>query len=436
MSADPARTRQWHIAHARATDSNPPHLCAAARYVMRAWSAAVHHRTRMYHRRLFRLIPKEGETIRFHTHDVGTVALSYDQSQGGPVAVDELTHIKSALSELARRDAATPRRKLGADHRPGVSHSELNQLQSLLSADSDLGRLAEILTRRRDEQRKALLAVQEEMRSEAQKWQLAAAASLAAATAARVQALELLAEPFTSTYVTLPEPLLIWELPHPELNIWRDDQIVPGGSWVKLILETKSSPAGQSYTDFRFYFLWENPTDYYAVANVSSSLSLNGQADAWGNPGIISGDHADLDVSAYLTVMRWSGWPNDPITGQSENQTPYPVYDWQDTTKSVVAFDAFGGDWFDSADPKSASFDPSKPYDVNADLVAIPGGAVTLFEVGLTIGWSFHNIDGDNVESDYQSITLDLGYDPLGYRAVCPMVQLEVLTPLPASSAT
>jgi hypothetical protein len=344
------------------------------------------------------------------------------------VAVDKLTQIKSAVAELAKSEAATRHRKLRADHRPAPAQSELNQLQSLLSADPGLGKLAEIMTRRRDEQRRTLLALQNEMRSEAQKSQPAAAAYLDAGIAARRQALGLLGQPFTSTYVMLGEPFLIWEFPHPELNIWRDDHIEPFGSWVKILLETNSSPGGQQNTDFRFYFLWENPSDYYAVANVSSSLALDGQAVAWGNPGDLSGDTASLYVNAYLSAVRWSGWGNDPNTGQTYDQTPYPIYDYQDANKSVVGFDAYGGDWFDDPQPGSATFDPQMPYDMVARLIAIPGGAVTLFEVGLTISWWFHS-GVDTVDSDYQSITLDLGYDPLGYMARCPMVELEILTP-------
>jgi hypothetical protein len=155
-------------------------------------------------------------------------------------------------TEFAKQEAVTPRRRVRPDHRPGACAERKNQLQSLLSSDPNLGKLSEILTRRRNGQRKALLAVQKEMRSEAQKWQPAAAASLDAAISARRHALGLLAEPFLSTYVPLEEPFLIWELPHPELIIWRDDQTVPGGGWVKLILETNSSPGGQNSTDFRF----------------------------------------------------------------------------------------------------------------------------------------------------------------------------------------
>jgi hypothetical protein len=197
------------------------------------------------------------------------------------MAVDELAQIKTALAELNEREAPTRRGTLRADHRPSPAQSELAELQSLLSADSNLREFGESLTRRRDERRKALQA---QMRSDAQTSQAVGAASSAAAIAARRHALALLAQPFTSSYVTLDEPFLIWELPHPELDIFRDSNIETFGSWVKILVDTKSTPGGWHATDFRFYFLWENPSDYYAVANVSSSLALNGQAVAWGAP--------------------------------------------------------------------------------------------------------------------------------------------------------
>ncbi len=143
---------------------------------------------------------------------------------------------------------------------------------------------------------------------------------------------------------------------------------------------------------------------------------------------MLHGDTASLHVTAYLSAVRWSGWGTDPLTGQSIDQTPYPVYDYQSANKSVVAFDAYGGDWFDDAEPGSATFDPSMPYELMTRLIAIPGRAVTLFEVGLNISWWFH--DGiDTVENDDQIVTLDLAYDPLGHIARCPMVSLEILTP-------
>jgi hypothetical protein len=49
----------------------------------------------------------------------------------------------------------------------------------------------------------------------------------------------------------------------------------------------------------------------------------------------------------------------------------------------------------------------------------IPGGAVTVFEVGLYVDWSF-SADGVG------KVVLDLADN--GYMAQCPLVQLELLT--------
>jgi hypothetical protein len=174
-----------------------------------------------------------------------------------------------------------------------------------------------------------------------------------------------------------------------------------------------------------------NPSDYYAVANAWSSVIFNGQAVAWGASGWLSGNFASLTVEAYQNVIRWSGWGNDPTTGQPADQTPYPNYDYQSSRKTVVNFNAYGGDWFNDSRPGSKEFDPTWPYESVTRLIAIPGGAVTLFEIGFTVSWSFHDgtSGGDPVEDDYQSITLDLANDTLGYIARCPMVQLEIFTP-------
>jgi hypothetical protein len=346
------------------------------------------------------------------------------------MAVDELARIKTALTQRNEREAAAARRTQRADHPGAPEESELAELQSLLSADPEFRKFGEVLRRRRDTRREALLAAQAGRRSEEQKSQAAAAAASAARIAARREALTFLAQPFTSSYVMLDEPFLIWELPHPNLEIFRNSQIESFGSWVKVLLDTKSSPGGPNETDFRFYFLWRNPSDYYAVANVSSSLSLNGQAVAFGSPGVWSGNVANLWVGAYLSIIRWSGWGADE-NGQTYDETPYPVYD-QSAKKSIVGFAAFGGDLFTDAVSESKTFDPEMPYDVSARLILIPGRAVTLFEVGLTVEWWCHDGSGASsttVEDDFQRVRLDLADNPPAYMARCPMVELEILTP-------
>jgi hypothetical protein len=347
------------------------------------------------------------------------------------MTIDSNEDIKTALAALKEREATTRRSRPPADHHPAPApaQNELAELQSLLNADPNLGKLGDILAGRLDGQRQSLLAQQDRGRERRQTE--AAAAAATAGINARRQALSILAQPFTPPYyVVIDTPFLIWELPNPNLSMFLGSGIEAGGSWVKILLDTQHTPDWET-TDFVFYFLWENPTDYYAVANVSSSLSLNGRASALGSSGIFSGNYAQLYLEENLTVIRWSGWGTDPDTGQSNDQTPYPVYDQSQST-NVADLNGFGGDWFNSAKPAYATFYPQTPYDVSASLIAIPGQAVTVFEVDLHLAWWFRNDHFDTVDNQPQSISLDLASDALGYMVQCPMVQLQLLTAPPA----
>ncbi len=147
--------------------------------------------------------------------------------------IDELAKIKAGLTELNRREEPARRHTIRPDHRPAPERAELAKLESLLTADQSFGKVGEILARRNVERHKAQVALQEHLLGEAQKTQAVGEASLAAAVAARGHALELLAQPFTSSFVTLDKPFLIWELPHPNLDIFRDSSIEPFASWVE-----------------------------------------------------------------------------------------------------------------------------------------------------------------------------------------------------------
>ena len=177
----------------------------------------------------------------------------------------------------------------------------------------------------------------------------------------------------------------------------------------------------------------QNQTGYYAVANVSSSLWLNGAASAIRSSGDFSGNNANLTLGAQLSVIRWSGWGTDPVTGQSNDQTQYPLYDQNASYKSVADLDGFGGDWFNPARPAHATFSLTVPYEVSASLIAIPGQAVTVFEVDLDLGWWFYNDHLDTVDNQPQSISLDLASG--ANTVLCPMVLLETLTARGAAPA-
>jgi hypothetical protein len=335
----------------------------------------------------------------------------------------ELEKIKTALIEQNDPMVAASRPLVRADKHRATAQNDLAELETLLAAEPGLGRLTELLSRHRDARRDAQAEFEAQIRDEA-KPDPAAEARAAAAISARAVSLELLSAPFTTSWVTLDTPFLIWQLPHPNPDIWLDSGIVPHASWVKALVKTRTGPGS---ADFRFYFLWENPSDYFAVANVWSSVIFNGYASARAKSGILSGYRAHLTVETYQNVKRWSGWGNDMTTNTPADQTAYPN---QSAKTTPVSFSAYGGAWFDDATLPSKHFDPTWPYESVSRLITIPGHAVTVFEVGFTVTWSFTDgtAGSDPVEDDNQEVTLDLAYDPLGRIARCPGVQLEIFT--------
>jgi hypothetical protein len=325
---------------------------------------------------------------------------------------DNSEEIKAALAAMKEREAPTRLSTIRAEDQSAAAQSDLAELEALLAANPELGKLVEILARR-DERRKSLLA-QQHRRPDAQETQAAATAATAAVNARR-QALAILSQPFTPPYyVTLDTPGFFLVLPNTDLShIQEDFGLEPGGSWFKALLDTSTYWWPES-AYFKFYFVWANPSDYDAVVNVSSSLLLNGWAQASSQWALIDRNNAYLDIDAELAVYRWSGWGTDPDTGQSLDETPYPGATSQTT---VASLDGWGGNIFSSPRPEQVTFNPANQYEVSASLILIPGGAVTMFEVGLYVSWSFDNVG---------KVILDLADN--GYMAQCPLVQLEILT--------
>lgn len=341
------------------------------------------------------------------------------------MTTDNIEEIKTALAAMKEREAPTRRSTIRAEDRSAAAQSDLAELKALLAANPDLGKLAEILARR-DGRRESLLA-QQHRRPDAHETQAAATAATAAINARR-QALSILSQPFTPPYyVTLDTPGFFFDF----YDTYFDDQgqsaymlqdfgISPGENWFKAQLYTKKdSPNSRAFEipEFQFYFSWVNPSDYDAIVNVSSPLLVNGWAEAEGSWDLLGSYHAYLNVNAYLNVVRWFGWGTDPDTGQSLDGTSYPG-GYSNTL--VASLDGFGGNLFSSRSDDLVTISPANPYEVSASLILIPGGATTVFEVGLEVGWSFDGTGQD------QEIVFDTATDD--YIVRCPFVQLEVLT--------
>jgi hypothetical protein len=240
-------------------------------------------------------------------------------------------------------------------------------------------------------------------------------AEFADAVARRREALD---EPaLLSNFVVLDRPFLILETPRSELDIFIDAHYEALNSSAKILIDKHS---GGDSTQFTFHFIWTNTAPTAAVINVSSSLSLNGFCEAIADKGIFSGHESWITMGAFLSLIRWSGWGIDPATGQSRDQTPFPVN--QPTQfKQVASVDVHGGGLFGDVGIEERAFQ-FEPFPLSCDLIAVPAGATMIFEVALLVQYGFS--DG----GDTDLVKLDLATDQFDRRVICPLVALELLT--------
>jgi hypothetical protein len=334
-------------------------------------------------------------------------------------------------AEVKRVAAAIYDGRLGDDRAAAGSkklHRNRQAVGKLLKSyfrKSELEKLSRLAGKRRSE----ILRIFEERNAAAGKRQQSLEPLFREGITSRRNALGLLKGPHAPFFINLDAPFLIWEFPHPELDIFLDQHVESMNSWIKVLVQRD---AGSDNTAFTFFFLWTNDSEFAAVVNVGTSVVLNGVCEVVASEGIFSGDYDDLSLTASLTLIRWSGWGTDPFTGQSNDQTPEPfVQTTQFQTASSLV--AQGGSIFGTTFPGEIQVFPFQPFDLSYSLFAIPAGATTLFEVSVEMSYGV-DIRNDGTDgSDY--ILFDFASDNFAREIICPGVTLEVLTAPQAARA-
>lgn len=304
---------------------------------------------------------------------------------------------------LHRQRAAKTRRAAGKMLQPVLAKAGLDfdKLNKLLAQDTSDHR-----------------ALFEQQRNEAAKHYAASELAYREGVARMQQAQALLALPFTSSFITLEKPVLILQQPKFEINNFIDNHVEPFNSSIQYKVATNS---GSDNTWFNFYFIWQNPSDYTTVINVSSQFVFNGACGIAAAAGIFSGDTTDAWIKASLSPVRWSGWGNDPATGHSLDQTYIQGMNTE-AFKEVMHLHAHGGHIF--GDPAYASrMFANEAVPLSFNLIPVPAQAVIMIQMMLNFSYGFD--DGGNISDD---VTFDFAGD--GRLIRCPAVQLEVLTPL------
>jgi hypothetical protein len=230
--------------------------------------------------------------------------------------------------------------------------------------------------------------------------------TLRANVANKMKALGTLANlPLAPFLTIIDRPFLIWAKPRSNI-IW-DSNIGTGNSWakVKAVAETGDKIWG---TDtLSFYFLWDNPTPYYAVIDAATFITFNGFARAyadgsfWGGIDPSYSHYSYLSMWTNLTLWQWSDNPPTPSATPSQ------------TILSLAANAGFFEDTKTSA--VSGSSDHSYTH-----YVVNPSGVI-VFEVSLAMSYSVY---GGHTLSDFSDDSFEVS---------CPYMVVGLLSAPPAS---
>jgi hypothetical protein len=216
-----------------------------------------------------------------------------------------------------------------------------------------------------------------------------------------------------SGFVSVDTPILIWEVgPHYGPHVFADGEYTPGDAGLRFNVEDREN----AFRTFAFYYIWENPSEFFAVVNVATSLLFTGVCTARSATGFFTGE-SSLFFSCGIEFIRNSGWGNDPITNNPTDGTVYPAF--AATTFATVA-NLTASDIFEGSGFLQREFSGT-PFDLSYQQMVVPGGASVLFEVMVQVL--------DTVSSAETANSTSLDFATGDNRVACPGIELEILTP-------
>jgi hypothetical protein len=234
----------------------------------------------------------------------------------------------------------------------------------------------------------------------------------------RRKALELLSiisQPYTSTFIMLNTPFLIWANRYENdqmegTDILVDSHIEPLNNWAKVVLNREATGDNVIFaTDqLNFYFFWTNTTGYDALVNVTSYVALNGSCRVHADSNFTTAlwgvdPFSQVSIDAEISIFEW--WnepPTEPLWESSQLQ-------------NVTSLSAEGGVW--SGDGHSKLF--SGDYQLSYNIFRIPSNESAVFEVGLGLNYGIWK----------GNLNVDFSFED--NLVLCPYLQLQVLTAAP-----
>ena len=201
-------------------------------------------------------------------------------------------------------------------------------------------------------------------------------------------------------YELLNKPFLIWPTNSIDLEA---SEIVPSNSWAKFRAGIGS---GKRFSgNVKFYYLWRNERDAFAVINVDGYAIFHGYAYIGSDGGFWPGDRwASLAVDGRLEILEW--WNQPPTSPPSQ----------PDQSVNVLSLSVDTGGFSEVGAIEAR--DIFRGYDLRHTMMVVPPQAVLVFTVTAEVRLGTGS-DGAVSEIDFASGSFQVG---------SPAVLVSVLT--------
>jgi len=188
-----------------------------------------------------------------------------------------------------------------------------------------------------------------------------------------------------------------------------DSNTAPGMNYAKIAYTQQTDDTSDTTVYVRFYFFWQNQSDFLAVINVDSDLAALGLTEGTAYPGYFSPRSCSLPLYATLTVY---------LGGLEIN--------YQSTELALIdsIYVTGGFEEFPWADGGYQRHYISGSYHLSCTNVEVEANQAVVFQVEFQA--SYRIADGGSVDIDFNSGD---------YSLVCPGVTVELLTPPVALAA-
>jgi len=260
---------------------------------------------------------------------------------------------------------------------------------SLLKGSATQKEFAAIL----DKDQAGLDAALKKAKDAAIKGSRAAQAVLSGEAQRRTEALGLLAalpvEAAKPRYNLLNKPLFIWPTNTIELEA---DEVIPAKSFVKF---RGRADRRHFRGNVKFYYLWNNPDNTFAVINVDGYIIFHGHGYVGVGGGTFAGDRqASLGVTGSLEILEW------------ENQPPtQPIAQPDQSVKALsLSVEARGMFEVGAIDSKTVF----RGYDLRHTLLVVPPLATLVFTVTAEVAGGGGK-DSGLAEFDFASGAFQIG---------------------------